>query len=173
VLVWQLVLHAVPASAWQRLLVLHHTSRADVSWLAMLLFVLLVLLMLQTRQALPCPKGTYKGGVSQAPSCTPCPTGITTAAAKSGSPTQCDRAVTAGYYVGTDNNNQKVAKPCAVNTYSTNGQSCTPCADYLQTAREAATSAAECLAPPGYGYDPSRASGPKTYQCPGGFYKVS
>lgn len=107
--------------------------------------------------------------VSQATSCTKCPTGITTASPKSSAPSQCDRAVTAGFYA-TLENGQMVLRPCAVGSYTSNGRTCTTCPDGLTTATEGATTSANCLAPPGWGYDANHT--PKTYQCPAGFYKV-
>lgn len=129
----------------------------------------LLLLVLQTRQALPCSQGTYKVDVSQATSCTRCPTGITTAATKSTAPTQCDRAIATGFIAELENG-QMVPKPCPVGSYTSNGRTCTTCPDGLTTASQGATTAADCLAPPGWGYDASRT--PKTYQCPGGSYKA-
>ncbi len=131
---------------------------------------LLVLFVLQTRTALPCPQGTYTVAVNQASSCTPCPDGITTAAAKSTDPAQCDRAITAGY-IATMLNGHQVPVKCAVGTYSSDGRVCNTCPDDLTTVGEGATTSAECLAPPGWGYDANHS--PKTYQCPGGSYKVS
>lgn len=130
---------------------------------------MLLLLVLQTRQALPCPQGTYKVDVSQATSCTRCPTGITTASTKSSAPTQCDRAVAAGY-IATLENGQMVPQACAVGSYSSNGRTCTTCPDDLTTASRGATTSADCLAAPGWGYDVNHT--PKTYPCPGGSYKV-
>lgn len=125
----------------------------------------------QGKQPLPCPVGTYKGGFDQAPSCTPCPAGLTTQGQASVSVSACMMATTRGYYVTTENNN-KVAKPCPIGTWSSNFLTCTECTEGTTTAREGATGSAECLAPPGYGYNPGRQGNIKTYLCPNGYYKA-
>jgi hypothetical protein len=130
------------------------------------------LLALQNRQALPCAQGTFKINIDQATACTPCPVNITTPGVASTSPDACSLAKHPGYIPGTDTDGHKVAKACPVGYYSSNGLTCTQCPDGLTTAREAATSAAECLAGPGYGYDANLAGTARTYKCADGTYKV-
>lgn len=128
--------------------------------------------VLQNRQALPCPQGTYKTGLDIATACTPCPNGLTTAAQASTAAAACDLAATLGQYVTTVNG-KLTAKPCPRGSYSSNGRSCTTCLEGLDTAVEGASNIAACQAGPGYGYDPALPGAVKKYQCTVGFYKVS
>jgi len=130
------------------------------------------MLVLQNRQGLPCPQGTFKVGLDFATACTPCPNGLTTVAQASTVPAACELAATLGSYVTTVDG-VLTAQPCPRGSYSSNGRTCTPCFDGLDTATEGASNVASCQAGPGYGYDPALSGTVKKYQCPGGTYKVS
>lgn len=130
---------------------------------------LLPLCVLQNRKALPCPQGTWKAGTDKAAACSPCPTNLTTAGEGKRAAGDCNVAKVPGYIAIPDGAGFKAA-PCPVGTYSSDGRVCTSCQDDLTTEREAATTAAECLAGPGYGYSTQRS--PRTKQCGNGEYKV-
>lgn len=141
--------------------------------------------VMQSMQALPCPKGTYKESISRATSCTPCPRGISTAGVSSASFTACDRA-TPGYKPLRINDSLVAVEPCPVGTYGPDGLRCVNCTDGLTTQNSARTAPTDCLAAPGYGFykdgsgDDSPIStadlvtaGSKVIKCPAGSYKVS
>lgn len=138
------------------------------AWLTLLLLSCTSSLCMQaqTRQALPCPKGTYKPGVDQATACTPCPNGLTAAGNTSKLQSDCAIAQTAAWYVTSTG----AAAACPIGSYCNNGKTATSCPDGLTTQSTASTSAAACLAQPGYGYDSTAT--PKTARCVNGWYKV-
>lgn len=72
-----------------------------------------------------CPKGTFTTGLNTQAACTPCNTGVTTAAEGSSSAAACDRAIQGYSY-----NGDGTASECAANFYNdgeTTAASCTPC----------------------------------------------
>lgn len=121
----------------------------------------------------PCPKGTYRGALASTntlAACEVCGEGISTQEAGASSNTACT-VVEAGYGADWDQGGFATnARKCAVGTYWPGGpistsNSCTSCGGYI-TRRIGATSASECLAPPGYYLD-STTQPAQLKTCPG------
>eukprot|EP00775_Hariotina_reticulata_P003324 gene3324-3601_t len=113
-----------------------------------------------------CPKGTYTDTLNSLNLCTPCGTGVTTAAEGSTAVSACDRAIKGYKYTGSN-----TAAPCELNFYqdeeSTNS-SCKACPFNMLTRLEGATGPADCLAQPGFAQPDSSSN---IAECPVNFYK--
>jgi len=118
--------------------------------------------------AKPCPRGTFNGAITLKTACTKCPVGLTTAATASTAVDQCVQALP-GYKVVTAGVS---AEACARNSYNVGfntAASCTDCDTNMVTLATSSKSEASCLAPPGFGFNPTAT--PKTAQCDANTYK--
>lgn len=122
-------------------------------------------------QAAPCGFGYWKSGVDFSVACTACGTGLTTPTAASASAAECVLAKP-GYYLDKTGSTVNGALPCSVGSYSAGGDvtACTGCPAGETTYKTLASSADECMAMPGYGYNSTSGS---AYPCPIGSYKYS
>lgn len=135
-------------------------------------------------KALPCPRGAFKADISRAPSCSLCPSGLTTDSTSAQSASACNLAEP-GFRPVLINGTAIAVEACPLGTFGADGVLCQNCTDGLTTQDVASTAETDCTAPPGYGWYADgvgdgapittadlQAQQQKLVRCPPGSWKV-